>query len=94
MALSEHIVTAGQARLAAKELRNAAEQMAFALVLEGETENRMAVALVNTLDQVATDYDNWSDGKADDEEVFYSTGAIAKMDQLEAEIRDRSNPFN
>lgn len=93
MALSEHVKTAYDARVAGGELKNAAGQLAFALLLEGEINNKGANALINALDQVGTDYLNWSEGKADHEEVFFPLSAIAELDQFEAEMKNH-NPFN
>lgn len=93
MALSENIKTAYDARLVGAELKNAAGQLAFALLIEGEVNNKSANALINALDQVGTDYLNWSEGKADDEEVFLPASAIAELDQFQAEMNNH-NPFN
>jgi hypothetical protein len=93
MALSEHVKTAYDARIVGAELKNAAGQLAFALLLEGEINNKGANALINALDQVGTDYLNWSEGKADHEEVFFPPSAIAELDQFQAEMKNH-NPFN
>lgn len=93
MAISENVKTAYDARIVGAELKNAAGQLAFALLIEGEINNKGANALITALDQVGTDYLNWSEGKADDEEIFYPPSAIAELDQFEAEMKNH-NPFN
>jgi hypothetical protein len=86
-----NVKNAREARLVGTELRVAASELALGILMTGDDD---PMRLLQALDQVGQDYLNWSEGKADDEEVFIPTEILAQLDQTQAEVDTFMNNFD